>query len=433
MNFRELGENVSRFAGVLRRRGVKRGHVVGFEAQPELETVLILAALQLGASSLSCSKQILEGYRKHIDIVVSPDEQFMRELGMIQPIVEPELLDPESVIRVSFSSGTTGLPKGIPFTAATLLPRTESVRLNWLVDDPFMSQLGLETVTGILAFYWCVFNGMPYFINTSVVHNLELISTHKVRSIQTSPAKLKDLIAEQQARKLPLALEKICTAGSLASARLVASAKQTFGCEVLSVYGSTEVGAASIGPFDASEPKSLGKLVTDVEFEIVGDDLVELPKNTVGTIRYRKPSMPTEYWHSTSKAKNGFHDGWFYPGDLGQITETNTLIFEGRNDDLVNTAGSKFNLAQLDLSLAETGLFKDVASFSEINSGGETIIGIIFVNENETEPEQLISRLKELIPTLTVSKMFSVDYIPRNSMDKLNKVAIQQLAKEHHA
>lgn len=433
MSYRELGENVARFAGVLRRRGVKRGDVIGFKTHPELETVLILSTLQLGATSLSISSQVLEGYRQHINQVISPDEQFMRELGMVQPVTQPEPLASDDVVRVSFSSGTTGMPKGIPFSVSTLLPRTESVRKNWLVEDPFMSLLGLETVTGILAYYWSIFNGMPFFINTNAKLNLELIANHKVRSIQTSPAKLKDLIFEQQRQNLELELEHVYTAGSMATPSLVKLATEVLGCQVFSVYGSTEVGSASIGPFDEEELNSLGRLVFDVDLQIVDEELEVLPPGSIGEIRYRKPAMPTEYWFGQSVAKNGFSNGWFYPGDRGKVTESGVLILEGRNDDLVNSGGSKFNLAQLDLWLADSGLFEDVASFTETDQTGETLIGIVFVSDQKPDPETLISSLKNFLPTLKLSKMFAVDAIPRNKMDKVDRVAIQQLIQENRA
>jgi acyl-coenzyme A synthetase/AMP-(fatty) acid ligase len=109
------------------------------------------------------------------------------------------------------------------------------------------------------------------------------------------------------------------------------------------------------------------------------------------------------------------------------------LILEGRNDDLVNSGGSKFNLAQLDLWLADSGLFEDVASFTETDQTGETLIGIVFVSNQKPDPETLISSLKNFLPTLKLSKMFAVDAIPRNKMDKVDRVAIQQLIQENRA
>ncbi|MFM2385166.1 MAG: AMP-binding enzyme, partial [Actinomycetota bacterium] len=73
MNYRDLADNVARFAGALRAAGVRKGDVVAIQLQPELEAVLILATTQLGAVSLSASKLLLDSYSKDIDFLITGD------------------------------------------------------------------------------------------------------------------------------------------------------------------------------------------------------------------------------------------------------------------------------------------------------------------------------------------------------------------------
>ena len=429
MNYRDLGDNVARFAAVLLKRGVKHGDVVGIEAPAELEAVLVLACLQLGATSLSVYKTVLDAFRSDIDHLIRVDQNMMLELGTVAPLLEPQFLEAEDIVRISFSSGTTGTPKGIPFTAAALNPRTEDFR-ELVIEEPFMSLLGLDTVTGFLSLTWAIFNGDTYFIPGTPSENLEVISRFGIQMISVSPARLENLLDEQEKRQLELGLKFVLTAGSMITPSLAARTLSILGAKMGYVYGSTEVGSASFGPYVEATPNQVGKLVSDVEFEIVDDNLVPLPVVEIGNIRYRKPSMPSEYWKSISSRGNGIFEGWFYPGDQGQLTRNNELLLLGRNDDLVNAAGNKFNLVQLDLWLQASDMFVDVASFTTSDVAGETEIGIAFVAKQPPIPEILVKRIREFLPNLEIKILMQIDAIPRNKMDKVIRKELQLMAKD---
>jgi acyl-coenzyme A synthetase/AMP-(fatty) acid ligase len=445
MNYRELSDNVARFAASLRQEGVRKGHVVAVQLQPELEAVLILAITQLGAVSLSASKLLLDNYNKQIDFLITGDEtqlskvntrivideEFMLRLGSMAKITEPEALEPEDLVRLSFSSGTTGIPKGIPFTAERLELRSASAQRNWMQLTPGMSLLGLDTITGILALFWSVTRGSTFYVSRSAQENLELIQAKGIRAIETSPAKLKELL-EIATENETHPLQQIFIAGSLLNDALALDCAKVFGVNPSYLYGSTEVGAASVGAFEPSENNRLGRLVSDVELEIVDANLNPVSVGELGNIRYRKVGMPAEYWNSSSTHLKGFVDEWFYPGDEGWLSAEAYLYLAGRNDDVVNAAGSKFNLQTLDLWLSETKLFDEVASFS-YQDAGETKVGIAFVSKNPPEPHVLVEKLRNHLPNLQLGEIIRMSSLPRNNMDKVDRRAIVELAEESNA
>ena len=445
MNYRDLGENIARFAGVLKREGVQKGSVVAIRLQPELEAVVILAATQIGAVTLSASKIILENYRDYIDFLVCEDPlqhfkenqrilvnaELMATLGGVAKINEPTLLNDDALVRLSFSSGTTGVPKGIPFSAGELPLRTESAHRNWRQATPGMSLLGLDTITGIIALFWAVTFGSTYFVSKSAKDNLELIKRYGIKALETSPARLKDLVNAAGGAQ-STSLTQILVAGSLMTGSIDEACQSTFGVKTQYLYGSTEVGAATVGWFDAQQNNRLGKLVTDVEFEIVDDESKSVDSETTGNIRYRKPWMAKEYWHSPSRKLNGFWDGWFYPGDRGFLSSDGYLYLEGRNDDVVNAAGSKFNLLTLDLWLAQTNFFDEVASFTFLRDG-QTQIGLAFVATNPPEPALLVEKVQNFLPNLQVSEFLRLSALPRNKMDKVDRKALTSMIEEQNA
>lgn len=445
MNYRDLSDNVARFAGALRKAGVSKGNVVAIWLQPELEAVLILAVTQLGAVSLSASKLILDSYSAHIDFLVTGDatelskvkarividQDFMLKLGAAAKITTPEPLAGSDLVRLSFSSGTTGIPKGILFTAERIPLRTDSAHRNWMQVSPGMSLLGLDTITGIIALFWSITSGSTFFVSKTAKENFEVIQNYGIRALETSPARLKDLI-EAVSERTQTELKQILVAGSLMPNSLAQDCQRVFGFLPSYLYGSTEVGAVTVGTFEGSANNRLGKLVSDVEFEIVDDNLEPAPANQLGNIRYRKPGMPTEYWKSSSSPLNGFVDGWFYPGDQGWLDPEGYLYLSGRGDDVVNAAGSKFNLITLDLWLAESNLFNEVACFTYVDSD-ETRVGMAFVSENPPQPEILVERLKAFLPNLQLGEIIRIDSLPRNKMDKVDRKALAELTEGKNA
>ncbi len=439
--YAELSTAVRLISSALVARGVKRGQVVGVAAKPEIECLVALSLMQIGAVSLSATQPVLRSYKDRIEFLVT-DEQtllfdlnrrlvidgpFLESLGMVSPLGEVADLDPEAVVRLVFSSGTTGVPKGVPFTAKNLIARTDSARKNWMPVLPFMSLLGLDTVTGMQTFFWSVFNGQTFIAATNGSSNLKLISEHGVKSIKSSPARLKDLLDAAESNKSSTVLEVIQVAGSLLDSRTVRRSETNFGITPTYLYGSTEVGTVTRGKFKPEAPNNLGKPVDDIDFEVVDDNGEKVSPNILGRIRYRKPGMPTDYWLKTNSTTTGFIDGWFYPGDFAIMTQAGELELSGRTDDLVNLGGAKFNLLELDVWLQRLEMFDEVAAFKTTNQFGELEIGIAFASKLPPIPELLTEQVKAFLPDLDFQYLIRLEKLPRNKLDKVDRAELAKL------
>ena len=281
------------------------------------------------------------GGLKLIDI----DAAFFEALKGQRPLDTVHELAGGDLCRIVFSSGTTGTPKGVPFSVDYLTARVDSARRNWIPAVPFMSLLGLDTVTGFQTFMWAMMNGETFFPVGDGQANLDLIRAHRVASIKTSPARLSDLVDAAGAQPGTTDLTVIEVAGSLLPATVAAKTVEVFGVTPTYLYGSTEVGTVTRGTVDPAHPNMVGTIVDEIQAEIVDDNGTPLPRGIEGMLRFRKPGMPAGYWNVTvPTGHSGFRDGWFYPGDYGQIDADNRLWLSGRRDDLINAGGAKFNL-----------------------------------------------------------------------------------------
>jgi acyl-coenzyme A synthetase/AMP-(fatty) acid ligase len=440
LKFGDVADTVRRMANKLAQSGVGKGSVVGVSARPEMEAVATLALMQLGAVSMRVTEPILRGYRESIDVVVADSMargagdlpvidlslEFVRSLAGVAPRVEIADVNPNDLVRVVFSSGTTGTPKGVPFTADYLTARVDSARRNWIPAIPFMSLLGLDTVTGYQTFIWAMMNSETYFAVADAKANLKLIVDNRVAAIKTSPARLADVLAESELQGKPdVALTVVEIAGSLIPTKTVTECQMFFGVTPTYLYGSTEVGTVTRGVVDTLNPSMVGTIVDEIDAEIVDEDGAAIPADTEGILRFRKQGMPSAYWNKPVTAGfSGFRDGWFYPGDYGRIDHDNRLWLAGRRDDRVNAGGAKFNLLELDQWLVDSGLFLDAASFQYTNASGATSVGIAFVTKHPPEPSILADRVRAFLPDLTFGALLRIDEIPRNQLGKVERAVL---------
>ncbi len=458
MTYAEFSDAVRRTASKLRRLGVRPGHVVAIRARPEIEAVVTIAALHEGAISLHGSEAVLAAYSDEIDVligdpprstrfagqVIAVDAEFMLSLGSVNSAIEPHPLDESDPCRVVFSSGTTGSPKGVAFTVASLVGRTASAERNWMPLHPFMCLLGLDTVSGFQTFAWSVLNGATYLVPGDGPTNLELMGQHTVRSIKTSPARLENLIeaaegaaavttntAESSGQSPAPALAEIQVAGSLLAPSLGLRCRAAFGITPTYLYGSTEVGTVTRGIFDLDRPNAVGAVVADAQLQLVdGSGTAVVGEGASGRIRYRSAHTPSAYWRGTSEANASFDDGWFYPGDFGAWGGAGELLISGRADDLVNAGGAKFNLAELDIWMAELDVFSDCASFQFRDAAGAVAIGLAFQSRNPVNPEVVLDRVRGLLPNLEIRALLRIDSIPRNQLGKVSRNALTALMGE---
>jgi long-chain acyl-CoA synthetase len=435
MTASDFADSVLRFAARLRQLGVAKGSVVAVSTHPAIEAVITLALLHEGAISLSGTPAVLRAYSPNIDLVladapvqtaartITVDGEFLASLGAVSIDIVPAQLADSDVCRIVFSSGTTGTPKGVEFTVAALLARTDAARTNWMPADPFMCLLGLDTVSGIQTFYWSVFHGATYFVASTGPRNREVIERYGVRSIKTSPARLADLLDAQPAS----GLDVVQVAGSLLTPALGLRCEAVLGVTPVYLYGSTEVGTVSSGTFDATQPHVVGTLISSVDFELVdaaGQPVTE--PDTEGTIRYRSAVMVDHYWLADGDPASAFRDGWFYPGDVGALSAEEQLRISGRTNDVVNANGAKFNLAELDIWLSELRIFTDAASFSFTTDAGVGV-GIAFVAKAHVGQEIVVEQLATRFPNLAVGALIKLDAIPRNQLGKVDRLALQSM------
>jgi acyl-coenzyme A synthetase/AMP-(fatty) acid ligase len=430
-------DTVARIAAKLRADGVRPGSVVGLRMDPFLNTVFLAALMHEGAVSFIARGNLVEEHSSSIDALYSDDAvfaarvtggvhvspQWLEGAARINPRIEPnDFTDDESLVHLVFSSGTTGTPKGVPFSLRDLRMRTAAARENWIPHLPFLSELGLDTVSGMQTYFWSLFAGETYLLPGTADDDVALIERAQVQSIKTSPAKLKDLVAAVRAKQADVSSVKtVEVAGSLLSPQLAAAFAQVFDAELVYLYGSTEAGTITRAVYDPTDLQRVGRVVPTARVEIVDENDVPNPTGETGVVRLQSDYQATRYWPPTA-SPTAFRDGWFYPGDSGYLDTDGTLVITGRTDELINASGLKINPAWVESHLGVYRGISDFACFALRSNDGTSELALAFVAQNDINVDRLITFLRDHLGDNAPRHVFRIAEIPRNALGKVARL-----------
>lgn len=452
LTWAEANDSALRLAHSLREEGVRPGEIVAVALPPLLEAIAIMSLLHEGAVSCTMPRATVQETDETPDpifdwiIATESTNDAGRLRGKRTVVIDHAMLsrtarasaqpDPRGLhsrgdlCRIVYSSGTTGAPKGVPFTVETIRYRTRSARHHWMPLHPFMCLLPISTVSGFQTFYASLANGERYLAPGSASDNLRTLAAHDVRSIKASPAQLSELLAaaERAQESLPH-LSVIQSAGSAMPANLAAALRRQFDAEVVNLYGSSESGTVAVGRETDGENLGAGRIVEDVRLQIVDDNHTVVPDGTVGHVRVARPHQPTGYVNNDDASRTSFRDGWFYPGDLGSVQD-GVLRLHGRASDLVNAAGVKINPALVEARALGFAGIEDAAGCAVPGTHGVETFALAFVSRDAIDIGALSDMLRGAFEDGAPQLFVRVATIPRTDTGKvLRSQLVQELLR----
>jgi cyclohexanecarboxylate-CoA ligase len=270
----------------------------------------------------------------------------------------PLTIDPDGVVLLMYTSGTTAEPKGVLHTHNTLAAEIISLeRVHQLtIDDRTLMPSPLTHISGVL-------HGIltPALLGTSAVlmerwdpaYALELVARAQVTYMVGVPTLLQDLLTHAQTagERLP-SLRLFSCGGAGVSPALMRGARALFpSCVAKRVYGSTEF--PTLTTTDAADAathgiETEGRAIWPAEVRIADAAGTNRPPGCEGEVQGRGPECFAGYLDPSLNADAFTSDGWFRTGDLGVLDADRYLHITGRLKDIVIRKGEKISVKEIE-------------------------------------------------------------------------------------
>ena len=426
--------SVKKLAFELRRSGVRAGDVIALELPDQLAVLFTEAVYHEGAiPTILPAGYVADGSfpvdwtfsrrpagSQNGDRFVSVTTRFLQHVEENPYGISPSEDSPDTV-RIVFSSGTTGTPNVIPLSRRAMQSFDDALE-TWFQGDPFLVLMDFGTPWGFGGFYLSVKGGRPFLCvgGASPSSLVRLADENSVTSLKGSPAQIAGLVdeLESEGRTLP-SVQTVFVGGTVMPPGVADRTRRAMaGCEIYSMYGSTEATIATSRRYDSDDPSDAGQVLPGSTIEIVDDDDGPVPLGSPGRIRHRSPGMIHEYLGNPEASARAFRDGWFYSGDLGFLRPDGGLTLTGRESEVLNAGGVKVDPNRLDhAALGRPGVL-DACSFDYETASGLKRIGMAIVAEDAFDVEALVTSLTAEFGPAAPILIARVAVIPRNAMGK---------------
>ena len=349
------------------------------------------------------------------------------------PATDPNLAPDQAddVIQL-YTSGTTGLPKGVQLTEGNYAAVFASAVEQWarfeagdavLVAMPLFHVAGANMgMLGLLQGARCVImrEADPGAI-------LALIQQHGVRQAFLVPALINMILQHPALEGADLAcLEKVYYGASPISEAVLRAAQARFGASFTQLYGLTEtVGAGTYLPPEAHEGgrlRSCGLPSPGVEVRVTVESRLAEPLE-VGEIEMRSAAVMKGYWNrpeATAQAIDA--EGWFRSGDAGYFDAGGFLYIHDRVKDMIVTGGENVYPAEVENALFSHPTVADAAVIGVPDERwGEAVKAVVVLRAGApVDPAALIAHCRTLIAAYKAPKSVDfVDALPRNPSGKV--------------
>ncbi len=347
---------------------------------------------------------------------------------------------------VSYTSGTTGGPKGVMHSyrwprehlavAGTYWFDAQPGELAWAtagpgwakwVWSPFVSVLG----NGATAFvYQGRFDPDVY---------LSLMEKYRVSLLCATPTEYRLMAKVKDLGKYQLYLRSAVSAGEPLNREVIDTFQRHFGVTVRDGYGQTE-NSLLVGTLQGMEvrPGSMGKPFPGMRVSIVDDNGVELPRGQIGHIAVHKsfPTLFRGYLNDEERTARAFRGEWYITGDQGRMDEDGYIWFEGRADDIIISAGYTIGPFEVEDALVKHPKVAECAVVASPDPERGHIVKayVVLRNPDDARDPNLVTELQEHVKTVTAPYKYPraiafVDSLPKTTSGKIRRVELRERAK----
>ncbi|OAL51880.1 4-coumarate-CoA ligase-like protein [Pyrenochaeta sp. DS3sAY3a] len=360
---------------------------------------------------------------------------------------------PEDLSFLAYSSGTTGLPKGVMLTHRNIV--ADILMIHGSVGKWYSSRA--DKFLGVLPFFHIY--GLTGLVHQMLHRGIELvvmpafdmetflraIQEHRITFIYVAPPVIVRLSRDKMVDKYDLSSVKMITSGAAPLTKeLVDAVHKRLGIKINQAYGLSETSPMThTQPWDEwyTSVGSVGKMFPNMHAKYISSSGDSLPPGSPGELWLRGPNVFTGYWkNSAATAAALTPDGFFKTGDIGYQDASGNFYITDRVKELIKYKGFQVAPAELEGKLMQSDMVDDVAVIGVQDEAQHTEVPrayvVASVREGRGEPgEEEARRIVEWLGEKVASHkrlrggVVFVQEIPKSASGKILRRVLKERSK----
>jgi fatty-acyl-CoA synthase len=356
-------------------------------------------------------------------------------------------VDERSAAAMCYTSGTTGLPKGVVYSHRSVYLHSIAPCLGnafWLSEqDRVMPVVPMFHANAWGLAYAALLAGADLVMPDRFMQPaslIRLIGSEKVTLGAGVPTIWAGVLAGLRASGGDVSsVTRLVCGGSALPEAMMRAFETEFGVRMIHAWGMTEtspLGSVANPPADVTEDEaweyrtSQGRLFFALEGRLTGDDDEVLPADgkAVGEIEVRGPWVTGSYYHDPAPGK--FHDGWLRTGDVGTLDEAGFIRLTDRAKDVIKSGGEWISSMELEnLLMAHPSVAEAaVIGVPDEKWGERPLAAVVPVAGAAITPEELRAFLGDKLPRWQLPERWAfIAEVPKTSVGKFQKTKLREM------
>jgi acetyl-CoA synthetase len=460
----ELQAASNRFAVQLREHGVEKGDRVAMLLPPTPETAAaFFGTFKCGAILLSMS--VLygdEGIRHRVadsgaKVLLTDaanvgriDPELVEHVLLIEDLpaggdesFTPEDTSADDPAQLYYSSGTTGLAKGILHAHRYLLAHEEFVYCHDVREGELFHGMGeWAWAAGIAPLFGPWRLGAVQLVyqregGFDPHRQLDVLSRHGAANVFTTPTAMRSMMSIADAgERYPQRFRVVCSAGEPLNPEAIRWFREQYGLTVLDYYGLTEsYPLVANYPFLEVREGSMGKPMPGWDVHILDEDERPVETGERGEICLRarsNPHYPLGYWNNEEASAETFGGEWFHTKDAARTDEDGYFWYDGRADDVIIAAGYRIGPFEVESACLEHAAVAEAAAVASPDERRGNVVKAFIVVAGGVEPSDAVADdIKAFVRARLGAHAYPrriefIDALPKTLTGKIRRIELRR-------